>query len=290
MIYDFNWHKVDGVLPSKFEADLLKCGQDLYIPIKNKSIKILAQEILTVSQNLTDKEKSIAELYEGGKITPSGLFYVLLICHLSSGDYNIVEQINSFVLLGLNLFETSKIVWTLKYQYLQARPIQSIRDNFKNILTSSHYGVISADRWVPYQRTSFFTPPFPDYPSGHSAFSSSSSFIMESLFGKNIPKNIRIHDDLLPLISDIFNKNIEQRVPVHLYRIDILQNSSAICNVLPRNDISLFYSTWEDICDDASNSRTYGGIHYLPVVKASREIGHEISKQILKCYSFLLFS
>ena len=40
------------------------------------------------------------------------------------------------------------------------------------------------EQWLPYQLGTFITPPFPEFVSGHSTFSSSAAEILKPLHGQ----------------------------------------------------------------------------------------------------------
>ena len=71
--------------------------------------------------------------------------------------------------------------------------------------------------WLPYQELNFVTPPFPDFVSGHSTFSSTSAKLFCYMFGTDIIDltNPSINNDIINYLSPIlenkdnFNKTIK---------------------------------------------------------------------------------
>ncbi len=97
-------------------------------------------------------------------------------------------------------------------------------------------GWILAERWWPYQRISFVTPPFAGYVSGHSTFSRTAAEVMTSMTG----------DPFFPGgMSDftfVANEFLE------------FENG-------PSTNITLQWATYRDAADQCSLSRIWGGIH-----------------------------
>jgi hypothetical protein len=59
---------------------------------------------------------------------------------------------------------------------------------------SRTYGLwwTQGEAWMPYQDLDFVSPPFPDYPSGHSSFSASAVSIIRHLLGTDIVPRARM--------------------------------------------------------------------------------------------------
>lgn len=279
-----SWGNITGVLSEERNTNLLNYFFDCIYPtvVESVPIKKMAKEILDVSENLTDEQKMIAELWEGHILTPPGINYAILTSLFASYSVPFMKQVKTYLLLGISLFQTSKICWTIKYRLWQARPIQTIRNYFKDRDIDIHYGKSKGNLWLPYQRINAITPPFPDCTSGHSMFTSSFCYIMEKIFGKKIPCKVRILDDFVPLISKPLEANRKCNKSVYLNDIEILEKSSGICNILPRCKVHIKFNEWKQIAESAGVSRVYGGIHYKQVNEASLMIGTLIGQEIYK--------
>lgn len=88
------------------------------------------------------------------------------------------------------------------------------------------------------------TPPFPEYTSGHSVISSASSIVLTDFFGENFQ------------FSD--STELEFGLPVRHFK------------------------SFKQAADEASISRFYGGIHYMPAIINGIEEGELIGKFIVK--------
>ena len=100
----------------------------------------------------------------------------------------------------------------------------------------SGVGWILAKNWLPYQLSSFVTPPFPGLASGHSTFSRSAAEVLTAFTG-----------------TPYF--------PGGLGQYDIAQGSGLNFEYGPTTPLSLQWATYFDAADQAAISRIYGGIH-----------------------------
>jgi hypothetical protein len=110
---------------------------------------------------------------------------------------------------------------------------------------------ILAETWMPYQLSSFVTPPFPGYVSGHSTFSRSSAEAMALVTG-----------------SPFF--------PGGIFEYDFEQGSGLDFEYGPTAPMSLQWATYYDASDQASISRIYGGIHPPTDDFTGRRIGTKV--------------
>ena len=115
----------------------------------------------------------------------------------------------------------------------------------------SGVGWIDARDWLPYQKSTFATPPFPGYVSGHSTFSRAAAEILAAYTG----------DEYFPggLGEFVFNGGAGLGVEAG-----------------PTEDITLEWATYFDASDEAGLSRLYGGIHVRADDFAGRLIGSRI--------------
>lgn len=100
----------------------------------------------------------------------------------------------------------------------------------------SGVGWILAQDWLPYQLSSFVTPPFPGYLSGHSTFSRSGAEVLTLLTGSPY-------------------------VPGGLFEYEIPVGSGLRFEYGPTTPISIQFASYFDAADMAGESRLWGGIH-----------------------------
>jgi len=108
---------------------------------------------------------------------------------------------------------------------------------------------ITAETWMPYQLSSFVTPPFPGYVSGHSTFSRTGAEVLTLLTG-----------------SEFF--------PGGLFEYEISVGSGLDFEYGPSEALKLQFATYFDASDQASISRLYGGIHPPADDFSGRRIGN----------------
>lgn len=114
---------------------------------------------------------------------------------------------------------------------------------------------IRAVDWVPYQRSTFVTPAFAGYVSGHSTFSRAAAEVLTGLTG-----------------SAYFPGGLATRtVPA----------GSLIHEAGPTADVTLEWATYFDAADQAGISRIYGGIHPSVDDLAGRRVGAICGKEAL---------
>lgn len=110
-----------------------------------------------------------------------------------------------------------------------------------------------ADTWTTYQRTTFVTPAFPGFISGHSTFSRAAAEVLADFTG-----------------SDFFPGGLSQ----HLVPRDVgLQFERG-----PTVDVRLQWATYFDAADQAGQSRLWGGIHVEPDDLVGRRLGQQVGR------------
>jgi hypothetical protein len=241
-----------------------------------------AGEVLDISLNLTQEQKCISEFWAGigGSVAPPGFWNMFLLCCLNSNlenDYQ--KQVNYFYELNCGLFEVACVIWNIKYKCEQSRPIQTIRIFYPEVEFDYYFGKSIGKLWLPYQESRLWTPPFCDFVSGHSGFSSVGSFFMTKFFGSNITNlDISISSDELKMLSPLYKDYYG--APIDLSLLLIIPNSSVIEQNMPSEPIYLKFNTWDEIALSAGISRIYGGIHYVSSNYYGLWIGNEVAKII----------
>jgi hypothetical protein len=116
-------------------------------------------------------------------------------------------------------------------------------------------GTIEMDgaQWIPYQPVTFPTPPFPDYVSGHSAYSEAAARILTLWTG-----------------SERFGESVT-----------LAMGSSKIePGVTPAQMVTLKWETFTDAANEAGMSRRYGGIHFARADLAGRQLGRLVADKV----------
>jgi hypothetical protein len=112
-------------------------------------------------------------------------------------------------------------------------------------------GWILGSRWIPYQRSTFVTPAFAGYVSGHSTFSRAAAEVLTLMTG-----------------SAFF--------PGGLLESTFAANRYLGFERGPSADVTFQWATYYDAADDAGWSRLWGGIHIAADDFAGRRLGSRV--------------
>ena len=225
--------------------------------------------VKSIAANLTDEQKSIAEFWAGGPKTPSPpCMYIWLWKEFMRNAPSLTTSkiMYSLLDLSIHMFEGGRTSWMLKKEFMEARPIQEIRRRYTGVDIQSWNGVIKGDQWIPYQEANFVTPPFADFPSGHSHFGKAFSLTMSKWFGASIPV-LNITYDKLYTLSPMFGDSQTGQYG----SFAIAQGKSGVePGVAPHTPLTLSWTTWEQMSESSGESRFYGGIHAATAHTASK--------------------
>ena len=219
--------------------------------------------IVGYTATLTDEQKVNAEFWAGGPYTvsPPGMFVWFWKTLVATTSPSLDILFFSGLDLAIHLFETGRVVWALKTQYMEARPIQEIRRLYRGQTLAGYDGTsIQGESWMPYQVPTFVTPPFADFTSGHSGFSQSFANVMDAWFGATIPSTDPIAMNDLQLLSPTFLS--PQSNPLGQFTF-VSGTSEVQPLVVPTSSITFRWTTWAEIALSAGLSRQYGGIHAI---------------------------
>ena len=209
---------------------------------KNTAFYRQAYEVYETGRNLTDEEKKIARFWDcnpfflntGGhlnfatkKISPGGhwISIAAILCRQQNAD--IMKSSAVYAFLSIAMFDAFISCWDEKYRSNLIRPETYINSYID-------------ESWRPLLQT----PPFPEYPSGHSVVSAASARVLTRLFGENV--------------SFVDNSELEFGLPERTFTsIDHASNEAAI-------------------------SRLYGGIHFRPAIENGQAAGTQIGKLVVE--------
>jgi len=111
---------------------------------------------------------------------------------------------------------------------------------------------MDGSQWIPYQPSTFPTPPFPEYVSGHSAFSAAGATILALFTG-----------------SEHFGGSV----------IFAPGSSNTEPGITPAQPVTLHWKRFHDAADQAGISRRYGGIHFKRGDLVGRALGDLVGLQ-----------
>lgn len=266
----YNWASVNSTALSTNDMSTIQGAATPFYTGRNTPAR--QAEISTIvgyTATLTDDQKVNAEFWAGGPYTvsPPGMFVwiwkTLVIAQPPSLDILFFSGLD----LTIHLFETGRVIWGLKQQYMEARPIQEIRRLYTGQTLTGYDGIpLQGESWMPYQVPTFVTPPFADFTSGHSGFSQSFATVMTAWFGAAIPATTPLEMTDLSLLSPTFHSS--QTNP--LGQFTILSGDSEVQPlVVPTSSITFRWTTWQEMALSAGLSRQYGGIHAISAHQGS---------------------
>jgi hypothetical protein len=219
-----------------------------------------AEEILVINAHLDDRQKMIAEYWADGPHSelPPG-HWTLFAEFVSRRDGHTFDQdVEMFFIVGNAVFDAGIAVWQCKREFDSERPITAIhflKTGKKVLATVPGQGrqVIDGAAWVPYQPSTFVTPPFPEYISGHSAFSAAAAQVLLRWTG-----------------SDDFGGSVT--LPAGSSRVEP--------GMTPAADVTLSWATFSEAADEAGISRRYGGIHFEHGDLRGRAVGRLVGDTV----------
>jgi hypothetical protein len=223
---------------------------------------------LALTSNLTDKQKVTAEFWADGPRSefPPG-HWALIAQVLSRIRHNSLDyDVQMFFALGNALLDASIEAWATKFKWDYVRPITAIRNRYKGQMVTSWlgpyqgYAQVPGETWLPYQSPKVVTPPFPEYPSGHSTFSSAAATVLSLFTG-----------------SDTFNAYVTIKAGTSLFEP---QNADHPVGT-PATDVVLSWPTLTAAAKDAGLSRRLGGIHFKDADEDGYAIGRSVGANVL---------
>ncbi len=218
-----------------------------------------AQEVLTLSAMLGDREKAITEYWADGpgSVLPPG-HWAFFAQYVSGRDHHSLDEDAKlfFALTNAN-HDAGILAWKVKRIYDSVRPITAIRQLFSGQQVMAWGGpfsgtqMIDGSTWQPYQLSCFVTPAFQGFISGHSTFSAASAEVLRSFTG-----------------SDHFGHSTQ------------FNYSPIEPGVVPAAPITLNWETFSQAADEAGLSRRYGGIHFADDDLMGRTLGRQVGKRV----------
>lgn len=186
-----------------------------------------AMEVYTTTKNLTAEQRAIAEFWAdnpGQTSTPPGHSISILNQILEQKKAPLDIAAEAYAKVGMAVTDAFIACWYTKYQYNLVRPITFINKFIDATWTSP-----------------VLTPPFPEFPSGHSVQSAAAAQVMTDMFGA-------------------------------VAFVDHTHDSRGLA---PRSFNSFF-----DAVNEAAISRLYGGIHYRSAIELGLQQGKCIGQKI----------
>lgn len=219
-----------------------------------------AQALVAISAGLTDTQKMIAEYWANGPHTelPPG-HWNLFAQFVSARDRHTVDDdAKMFFALTAAIHDAGIAAWAAKSKFDSVRPVTTIPFllHGKTIKAwgGPFMGTVTMDGgdWIPYQPSTFPTPPFPEYISGHSTFSAAGAEILWRWTR-----------------SDAFGDSVSFDAG----------SSTVEPGKTPSTPIMLYWPTFTDAANQAGISRRFGGIHFETGDLVGRATGRLVAEK-----------
>ena len=201
-----------------------------YSEDKNSDFYKEANEVYEAVNNLTPEQRAIARFWSDDPMlspTPPGHWIFIVWQIVDKDKVPLDRTVEAFALLGVAVADGFIGCWDAKFRYDLIRPLTYINKQID-----------------PKWQALLITPPFPEYPSGHSTQSGAAAVALTHVFGENYAFTDSTHE------AD---------------------------GLIPRE----FKSFWA-AADEAGISRLYGGIHFRSAITLGLDQGRCIGEYAAK--------
>jgi hypothetical protein len=130
-----------------------------------------ALEVYEAKQDMTAEQRAIARFWSDDPMlspTPPGHWISIALQIIARDNVEAGKSVDVLARLGMAEADSFVGCWNSKFQYDLLRPVTYIRR-------------VIDPKW----ETLLITPPFPEYPSGHSTQSGAAAAVLTSMFGEN---------------------------------------------------------------------------------------------------------
>jgi hypothetical protein len=212
-------------------------------------------QALNYSAGLTDQTKAQAWYWSDGPntVTPPGHWNLIAQEVSRQRRHTLGQDAKLFFALNNALLDAGIVAWDAKRAYNSMRPITAVRwlkegDTIRAWKPNQGTVVMNGTEWRPFLPT----PPFAEYTSGHSTFSSAAAEVLRSFTG-----------------TDTFS-----------FSATVAAGSipTSIESGMPTKSITMSWSSFTDLAVSASLSRQIGGIHFQDGDLHARATGTDCGK------------
>ncbi len=231
-------------------------------------------DVLAISATLTDRQKVLAEFWADGPRSeaPPGHWNQLAHGVSTRDEHGVGEDVRMYFALNAALLDASIAAWECKRHFDFIRPVTAIHFLFGDESVEAWGGpdlgtqTIMGKDWRPYQDTTFVTPPFAEYVSGHSVFSRAAAEVLTRFTGSEV-----FFDGVSRSAEDIDGDGERDLLGQHIQRA-----GSNLFESSPASDVVLEWPTFHDAAAEAGISRLYGGIHIRDGDLYGRQLGVQV--------------
>lgn len=180
-----------------------------------------ALEVHDTVNALTPDQRAVARFWSDDPMlspTPPGHWISITMAILARDNAGLERSVDALARLGITVADAFIGCWDAKFVYDLVRPVTYIKRHIDK-------------KW----ETLLITPPFPEFPSGHSTQSGAAEVVLAAIFGENFAFTDATHE------AD---------------------------GLIPRS-----YESFREAAEEAGISRLYGGIHYRAAIVLGLEQG-----------------
>ncbi|WP_372657861.1 vanadium-dependent haloperoxidase [Hydrogenophaga sp.] len=188
-----------------------------------------ALEVFQVSNQATTEQRQLALYWADDPLktpTPAGHWVFIAADLLKQNKATLAQAAQTFARLNIAMADGFIAGWKTKYQVNLVRPVTYIQ-------------LAIDSNWTP---TLMNTPPFPEYPSGHSVVSSAAALVLEQQFGATTRFTDNTHNDR---------------------------------GWGPRT-----FTSFRAAADEAAASRLYAGIHFRSGIEGGKAQGRCVAERV----------
>jgi PAP2 superfamily len=244
--------------------------------VGSEQLRREVDEILAFNSSLTLEQKAIVEfMRDGPRSTGQSGHWLRFAQAVSRRDkYDLDQDVKLFFSVANVAMDAFIASWESKRYYDSSRPWTLVRHYYTGrkvkgwMGPGKGYATLPAEEWRPYSPSTFITPPFPGYTSGHSTVSAACAKTLELFTG-----------------SDYFGE-VEQREAGVLtepgFPPDILQRSEGLqpAKAATTAEVKLELPTFSATAEMAGISRVMGGYHIQADNVAGLELGRKVAEYL----------
>jgi membrane-associated phospholipid phosphatase len=201
----------------------------------------MVKEVLETSRHLTDEQRAIAAFWDCNpyvmhvqghtmfatkKITPGGHWMGIVAIASRNADADLMQSSEAYARTAIAMADGFIATWDEKYRSNVARPETMINAYLD-------------EKWEPVLQT----PPFPEYPSGHSVVSTAAATALTQLYGDSV--------------AFVDSSEVEFGLPARRF------------------------ASFQAAAAEAAISRLYAGIHYRPAIEEGAVLGRKVGALVV---------
>jgi len=207
-------------------------------------------------------------------------FYMFAYQAASRKNLDVAESAQLMLTITAAAFDVGGATFAIKRLYNSARPSTIIPCMNEGLTLRSWRGQymgtgdIYSNSWRPY----YPTPPFPEYPSGHSAYCNAMAVVLDRWFNDTtfIANPVRFLQG-----GSRIEPRIAQGEPGHVAGYSDVPNTGAgTIGYSPAADVPIHWATWAEAAQECSESRKWAGVHFRPADYHGRLLGLAVGARV----------